>query len=120
LAEHFGIHFNEDSRNDVVGKNYDEGAFTNLPDVPIFDRVRKIFLKGISTLQINDPAVAELTDSHDVIMASCHFGKGFVFAVGDPWFYNEYMDHRKLPGEFDNSRAARNLFEWLLSKAKPF
>ncbi len=118
LAWHFGIHFNEDSRNDVLGKNYDEGAFTNLPDIPIFMGVRKIFLKEISTLQIHDPAIPELTDKGDTIMASCHFGKGFVFAVGDPWFYNEYIDNRKLPEGFDNFRAARNLFRWLLSKAQ--
>lgn len=118
LAGYFGIHFNEDSRNDVVGKNYGEGAFTNLPDIRMFKGVKKIFLKEISTLRIHEPAKAELVDKGDIIMATSHFGKGFVFAVGDPWFYNEYIDNRKLPDEFDNFEAARSLFEWLLAKAR--
>ena len=50
-------------------------------------------------------------------MATSKYGKGFVFAVGDPWFYNEYIDHRKLPASFDNKLAAENLFRFLLNKA---
>ncbi|HUI30504.1 MAG TPA: DUF4350 domain-containing protein [Candidatus Acidoferrales bacterium] len=117
LAEHFGIHFNQDSRNHVGGKNYDDGAFVDFPGSPIFKGVKKIFLKEISTLSISGQAKAELVDKSDVIMASAKFGKGFVFAVGDPWFYNEYMDNRKLPDDFENRIAARNLFAWLLQKA---
>jgi lysophospholipase L1-like esterase len=117
LAENFGIHFNEDSRNHVAGEAYDDGAFTVFPEKPIFKDVKKIFLKEISTLKISGPARTELVDKKDIIMASAEFGKGFVFAVGDPWFYNEYMDNRRLPDDFENRKAARNLFEWLLSKA---
>ena len=129
LAGNFGIHFNEDSRNHVNGKNYDDGAFSNLPETAIFDGVKKIFLKEICTLKLSGQAKAELIDNDsakggsnsggDVIMASAKSGKGFVFAVGDPWFYNEYFDHRKLPDDFENRIAARNLFAWLLQKAKP-
>jgi lysophospholipase L1-like esterase len=125
LAENFGIHFNEDSRNHVMGTDYDDGAFASLPESPIFEGVKKIFLKEISTLGIspNGPvrdrlARAELIDKGDIIMASAEVGKGFVFAVGDPWFYNEYIDNRRLPDGFDNRGAARNLFAWLLSKAQ--
>ncbi len=117
LAEKFGIHFNEDSRNDVVQSRYDEGAFAELPASPIFDGVKMIFLKEISTLKISGTAKAELVDKDQIIMASSGFGKGFVFAVGDPWFYNEYMDHRRLPEGFENANAARNLFKWLLQKS---
>ncbi len=119
LAERFGIQFKEDSRNDVVGKDFEVGAFSNLPKTAMFEGVRKIYLKEISTLKIKSPAKSNLTDNGDVIMASAHYGKGFVFAVGDPWFYNEYIDNRKLPASFDNLDAARSLFEWLLSKASP-
>ncbi len=119
LASHFGIHFNEDSRNDVVGRDFDVGAFSELPDIPMFRGVRKIYLKEISTLRITGPAKAELVDKGDVIIASARYGKGFVFAVGDPWFYNEYLYDRKLPKSFDNYDAARSLFTWLLSRAKP-
>ena len=115
-AEQFGIHFNEDSRNKVVGKEYRTGTFDHLPDHPIFRNVRQIFLKEVCTLRLQHPATSVLTDGGDVIMAVSRYGKGTVFAVGDPWFYNEYMDHRRLPEEYDNPVAAENLFRWLLNK----
>ncbi len=118
LAGHFGIQFNEDSRNHVIGNNYNMGKFDNLPSNTFLKGVKKIYLKEISTLKLTQPAKEILTDNGDVIMASCKIGKGFVFAVGDPWFYNEYIDHRKLPGDFDNKQAAHNLFKWLLSKSE--
>ncbi len=117
LAGRFGIHFNENSRNDVKGKDFEVGAFTALPHIPMFEGVKKIYLKEISTLKIEKPAESDLTDHGDVIMASAQFGEGFVFAVGDPWLYNEYFDNRKLPASFDNQDAARSLFKWILSKA---
>jgi lysophospholipase L1-like esterase len=117
LAERFGIHFNFDSRNRVTGKNFDVGTFRSFPDHPLFEGVRKIFIKELSTLRVGDPAVAVLTDGDDVIMAFARVGEGAVFAVGDPWFYNEYMDERRLPEGYDNARAAQNLFRWLLQRA---
>jgi len=39
-----------------------------------------------------------------------------VFAVGDPWFYNEYTDGRKLPAIYENYNAARDLVQWLLQQ----
>ncbi len=119
LAEHFGIRFKEDSRNDVVGTDFEAGAFSDLPDIPMFKEVKKIYLKEISTLTIESPAEPLLKNRGDIIMAAAKFGKGFVFAVGDPWFYNEYIDNRKLPVGFDNFGAAKSLFLWLLSKATP-
>ena len=116
LAEKFGIHFNEDSENRVTGNNYDMGKFDNLPDYPIFQDVNKIYLKEISSIKLDKNAVPVLKQGGKVFMASAQYGKGFVFAVGDPWFYNEYIDNRKLPEGFDNYRATKNLFEWLLSK----
>ena len=38
-------------------------------------------------------------------------------AIGDPWLYNEYMDTRKLPAEYENAKAGENLFRWLLSNS---
>ena len=118
LAGEFGIRFNEDSRNDVVGQDYDMGKFDNLPPRPLFAGVGKIYLKEISTLSVVPPAEPVLTDSGQVIMACSSLGKGFVFAVGDPWLYNEYIDNTKLPAGFENLKAARNLFSWLLGKAR--
>jgi unsaturated rhamnogalacturonyl hydrolase len=117
LASKFGIHFNEDSRNKVVGNNYDMGKFDKFPVHPLFNSVKKIYLKEISTLKLDKPAKPILTEGKDIIMAGSAYGKGFVFAAGDPWFYNEYIDNRILPAEFENYRAASNLFEWLLGKS---
>lgn len=117
LSEKFGIHFNEVSINKVEGKNYDMGKFDVFPSHPIFNGVKKIYMKEISTFTLKEPAQALLTRSDEVIIAISNYGKGFVFAVGDPWFYNEYIDHRKLSSGFQNHEAAENLFKWLLSKA---
>lgn len=117
LAENFGIYFNELSRNKVTGTNYDIGKFDKFPNHLIFKNLTKIYLKEISTLTLKKPAIPILIDNKDVIMASSKFGKGFVFAVGDPWIYNEYIDHRRLPEDFQNYKAAENLFTWLLGKA---
>lgn len=119
LAARFGITFNEDSRNRVVGTAYETGKFDKFPDHPIFKDVRQIYMKEISTLNLTEPAHAILTDNNDVIMASAQAGKGLVLAVGDPWIYNEYITHRKLPFEYENFKAAENLMAWLLAQAKP-
>ena len=51
-------------------------------------------------------------------MAVAKYGKGTVFAVGDPWLYNEYTDGRKLPPEYDNFKAAQDLALWFIQQAK--
>jgi unsaturated rhamnogalacturonyl hydrolase len=119
LAGRFGIRFNEDSRNRVTGRQFEIGTFDHFPDHPLFGKVRKIFIKELSTLQIQGQATALFSEGGDTIMAFTRFGQGGVFAVGDPWFYNEYMDNRKLPDGYDNARAADNLFRWLLQIAPP-
>jgi unsaturated rhamnogalacturonyl hydrolase len=118
LAEKFGIKFNGDSRNKVIGKNYEDGAFKNLPVHPLFQNVRKIYMKEISTLSLKKPSKAILKDKSYNIIAESQFGKGYVFAVGDPWLYNEYIDNRRLPEGFDNYIAGKNLIKWILEKAK--
>jgi unsaturated rhamnogalacturonyl hydrolase len=119
LSENFGIHFNEDSRNRVQGRDFEMGSFLGLPDHPLFKGVKKIYIKELSTLKISEPATSILTDRGDVIMSYVNFGSGAVFAVGDPWLYNEYFDNQKLPVGFENYKAAENLFEWLLKNARP-
>jgi unsaturated rhamnogalacturonyl hydrolase len=114
LTQEFGIRFIEDSRNAVKGADYGTGSFASLPVHPIFAGVQRIFMKEICTLSLSKHARPILTDSGDVIMAYARYGRGGVFAVGDPWFYNEYMDQRRLPDGFGNARAAKNLFQWLL------
>ena len=118
LSERFGIRFNIDSRNRVRGTDYETGTFDALPPHPLFEGVRKIFLKELSTLAIREPARALLVQGGDVIMAFAPVENGMVFAVGDPWLYNEYMDTRRLPEGYDNQRAGENLFRWMLGAAR--
>jgi hypothetical protein len=117
LAERFGIHFNEVSYHKVIGKAYETAKNDNLPAHPIFKNVKQIFTKEVCSLRIEKPAEPILTENGLVLMASARVGKGLVFAVGDPWLYNEYMDTRRLPAEYENAKAGKNLFEWLLSNA---
>ena len=117
LAECFGIRFNEDSYHKVIGKNFETGKSDHLPAHPIFRNVKQIFMKEICSLKIQPPAEPILVENGLVFMASARVGKGLVFAVGDPWLYNEYFDARKLPAEYANAEAGKNLFQWLLSNA---
>jgi unsaturated rhamnogalacturonyl hydrolase len=94
------------------------GASNDLPDHPLFRGVTKIYIKEVSDINISGNAKAILTEKGKVLMAENKFGKGYVFAIGDPWIYNEYMDHDRLPESFENRKAAENLTELLLSYAK--
>lgn len=118
LSEYFGIHFKGDSKNRVVNRNFNQGKIDAFPDHPIFRGVNAVYLKEISTLTLNHPAEIILAHKGNVVMAGSEYGKGFVFAVGDPWLYNEYIDNRKLPAEFENYKAAENLFTWLINRTK--
>lgn len=118
LAENFGIHFNEVSSNRVEGTKYEMGRFDKFPNHPLFKNLKNIYLKEISTLKLSSPALPLFQNGDDIIMATSKSGNGFVFAVGDPWIYNEYIDHRRLPAEYQNYEAAENLFSWLLDMSK--
>jgi unsaturated rhamnogalacturonyl hydrolase len=80
--------------------------------------VRKIYLKQVSSLTLSSSAEEVLMKDGHVFMAENHVGKGFVFAVGDPWIYNEYIDHDFLPVSFDNHKAAENLSAYLISLSR--
>jgi len=118
LAEKFGIHFNEDSRNRVQGRDFATGAVPIVPGNSIFTSLKKLYIKELSTLKIKAPATSALSDKGDVIMAISKIGKGVVFAVGDPWLYNEYVDGRKLPADYENFKAAEDLVKWLLNQSR--
>ena len=57
------------------------------------------------------------TKNGQTIAATVNYGEGGVFAVGDPWLYNEYVNGR-LPKTFENDKAMLDLSSWLLEKAK--
>jgi len=118
LPEAFGIHFNENSKNRVQRDNYPEGAIMIPPQHSIFSHTQKIYVKELSNLQVKNPAVVVLKNGDDNIAAVARYGKGTVFAIGDPWVYNEYVDGRKLPSEYENYPAAVDLVKWLIKQSK--
>ncbi len=124
LAGRFGIRFNGDLRNAVpTHADMERGVISVFPEHPLFSGVKMIYMKEISTLSVKEPAAALLTaekedgSGMDVIMATARYGKGFVFAVGDPWFYNEYIDVKTAGLEIENRKCAENLVRWLLGMA---
>jgi unsaturated rhamnogalacturonyl hydrolase len=117
LAGRFGIHFNYDDHHKVIGHRYEMGAFDLGRRGPIFGKTGKVFIKDLSTLAVRPPAYPYFTDSGHVIMAVAKVGHGTVFAVGDPWFYNEYLDGKNLPPLYENYQAADDLVQWLLRQA---
>ena len=119
LANKFGIHFSDKSINMVMGNEFETGAVLNNEPNPVFKLTKKMYLKEVSPLQVKPPAQALIKKGGDIIFATAKYGKGTVFAVGDPWLYNEYTDGRKIPAEFENFTAANELVKWLLMQAKP-
>jgi unsaturated rhamnogalacturonyl hydrolase len=119
LAGKFGINFTNKSRNMVKNDEFETGAVISPASNAIFKN-RKMYLKEISVLSLNKPATALISKDGDVIIATSKLGKGTVFAVGDPWLYNEYIDGRKpLPQfGFSNYQAANDLASWLLKQGK--
>lgn len=119
LAEKFGIHFNENNpRNLVKANNYPTGTINIAGGNKIFKTAKNIYIKEISTISVKAPATAALTDKGDIIIAVSKVGKGTVFAIGDPWLYNEYLDGRKLPTYLENFQAANDLVKWLIIETK--
>jgi len=118
LASQFGMKFNHVTLHPVTGTEWEMGACTNLPDHPVFKGVSKIYIKEVSDIHLSGNARAVLTENGKVLIAENKLGKGYVFAIGDPWIYNEYIDHDRLPESFQNRKAAENLTDLLLGYAK--
>ena len=118
LAAKFGIQFNYDSKNRVVGRDFEMGTISVNPNNEIFKTIKKVYIKEYSSLSIKKPATAVLTDGNTNVVAVAKIGKGTVFAVGDPWFYNEYTDGRKLPSYLENYKAAEDVVKWAIEQTK--
>jgi len=118
LAGKFGITFNNDSRNRVTGLQFEMGTLNIPPGHAIFPHVKQVYIKELATLSIKSPARSAFSDNGDIIMAVAKMGKGTVFAVGDPWLYNEYVDGRKLPANLQNYTSAQDLMRWLIRNSK--
>ena len=116
LAARFGVQFLPKNRNMVPKDQFELGTIGIPAGGPIFPKTRKIYIKELAPLDVKAPAKAVVTDGVDVIMAVAKVGKGTVFAVGDPWLYNEYVDNRRIPGQYENFQAGKELATWLLQQ----
>ncbi len=114
LAKSFGVQFNEDSKNRVQQDRFEEGLVKVPAGHSIFKNAHNLYIKEYSSLSVKAPATAVLDHQGDHVIAVAKLGKGKVFAIGDPWLYNEYVDGRKLPALYQNHLAAKELIEWTL------
>ncbi|SEC54064.1 unsaturated rhamnogalacturonyl hydrolase [Terriglobus roseus] len=119
LTRRFGIHFNPVLRNTVEGRHFEQGEL-HIPAGTggIFPQPLQVYMKEICTITTSGPAKPIYVDRGDTLMAVARVGKGTVYAVVDPWLYNEYVDGRKLPKEFQNFDASVALSAWALRQTK--
>ncbi|HAQ37892.1 MAG TPA: glucuronyl hydrolase [Saprospirales bacterium] len=114
LSAKFGIHFSMKNINFVKNDQFEEGVVFTGEANGIFTPGRKLFVKELVTLKLKKGAMKIAAKGKDIIMAGSQYGKGKVFVIGDPWLYNEYVNGRKLPAEFQNYQAAVELVKWVL------
>lgn len=118
LADIFGLHFNNVLTHHVIGDDFGAGRIDMSEVAPPFTHPHKLYMKDTCSLTLSGRAVGRLTYRGDILMASATYGKGLVFAVADPWLYNEYTDGRKLPAEYDNFAAGQEWVRWLLERQR--
>ncbi|WPO81688.1 DUF4350 domain-containing protein [Chryseobacterium sp. JJR-5R] len=116
LAQEFGIHFNEDSYNRVQKREFEQGKVMVPAGNEIFSE-QKLYMKEVATISVKNSAKELLSAEGKNIAAVAKFGKGTVFALGDPWCYNEYIDGKKLPADFTNYQGTEEWVKWLLQQA---
>ena len=104
LASRFGIRLLEETYPKVSGK----AILIATGKHPIFEGGLQAYLVEVAPLKLVAPAEPMLTHEGTDVMALAHVGRGMVFALGDPWLYNEYIERN------DNVRIATNLFRMLL------
>jgi unsaturated rhamnogalacturonyl hydrolase len=104
LARKFGIEFLEETYPKVKGK----GILVARGDSWLFEGAPEVYLVEIAPLKVSSGVETLLAHEGTPVMALAHVGRGEVFALGDPWIYNEYIGHK------DNRAIAANLFRRLL------
>ncbi len=116
LAAKFGMSFLPQSLHMVQGTQWEQGAVLIPAAHPIFGSIKKVYIKELSPLRVQAPATSALSEGSSVIIASAKYGKGTVLAVGDPWLYNEYLNGKRIPTEYENFGAGKALAGWLLGQ----
>ena len=114
LAMAFGIQFTGKNINFVKNDQFNQGTVYSKQGNAVLTSGQQYYVKELVTLKVGKGVEKVAFKDKDVVMATTTFGKGKVFVVGDPWLYNEYVNGRKLPSDFDNYKAAVQLAEWLL------
>jgi len=104
LASHFGIQFLEETFPKVSGKAILEAGGADA----IFEGGLKAYLVEVAPLKLSAPAQSMMRVDGTDVMALARVGSGMVFALGDPWLYDEYIERA------DNVKIATNLFTMLL------
>lgn len=120
LSKKLGFLFNEDSENKVEGKKFEQGAVIARIN-SVFKSAQKLYLKEVSTItkeKVDEEDMLFLLKTRTPLAIASTISKGKVFAVGDPWLYNEYVDGKKLPAEFENFKAANDLVKWALGVSR--
>lgn len=116
LSQKFGIIFNKDNKLVVQDPHFEQGEVKVNAGNPIFKTAKNVYIKGICSITANAPASVVLKTNDFDVMALAKYGKGTVFALGDPWIYNEYIGHRRLPKNFENDKAAKDWVKWVLTR----
>jgi len=114
LLGKFGISSTNQSVNMVKGNAFEMGNVYPEKENGVFDTNLKLHLKEVSALTVKSPASVVASNGSVPVIAKANMGKGKVMVVGDPWLYNEYVDGRKLPKQYQNFEAAQQLVKWLL------
>jgi len=116
LADRFGLHFNDVLSHHVIGDDFAAGRIVVSGGGLLFHDPHTLYMKDTCTLSLKAPAVPLLEDKGGIMMATAKYGKGTVFAVVDPWLYNEYTDGRKNPPVQDNYAGGKELVRWLINQ----
>ena len=121
LTETFGIHLNGDSKSKVYNDKYEMAAFIIPSNDAVFKTAKKVYLKEVSSLQLSKiakPILVHQTEKY-IVGAAAKIGKGTVVVIGDPWFYNEYLNGRLgYSSGWDNDKAADDFVKWLFKQSK--
>ncbi len=116
LADAFGLHFNNRLTHAAAEYDYAMGRIDVDGGGTLFKHAHTLYMKDTCSLTLSQGATALLAYKGDIFMATARYGRGTVFAVADPWLYNEYTDGRKLPPQYDNFAAGTELVRWLLQQ----
>lgn len=119
MADRFGLHFNNVVANHVVGEDIGSGRLAVSGSTPVFPGSHIFYMKDTCTLSVKGTAVPLVRNGENIMMATVKYGRGTVFAVVDPWLYNEYTDghNRNLPPIYDNLFGANSLVRWLVQQS---